>query len=59
MSLATSAPWSSSTSAMGRSRQDSPETTFGNIKADVPAHFVPGFVRGDLVEKIKNSDWPQ
>jgi hypothetical protein len=31
-------------------------TTFGNVKAHVLAHFVPGFVRGDFVETIKNSD---
>ncbi|MFD7435475.1 HD domain-containing protein [Streptomyces sp. NPDC059861] len=37
--------------------QDRPETTFGNVKADVLAHFSPGFVRGDFVEVIKNSDW--
>ncbi|MEV7991908.1 HD domain-containing protein [Streptomyces sp. NPDC086077] len=37
--------------------QDRPETTFGNVKADVLAHFFPGFVRGDFVEVIKNSDW--
>ncbi|GAB2537942.1 HD domain-containing protein [Nocardia heshunensis] len=34
-------------------------TTFGNVKADVLAHFVPGFERGDFVEVIKNSDWPE
>lgn len=39
--------------------QDRPETTFGNIKADVLAHFVPDFVPGDFVEVIKNSDWPE
>lgn len=36
-----------------------PETTFGNVKADVLAHYVPGFVRGDFVEVIKNSAWPE
>ncbi len=36
-----------------------PETTFGNVKADVLAHFVPGFVRGDFVETIQNSPWPE
>lgn len=25
-----------------------PETTFGNVKADVLEHFIPGFVRGDF-----------
>ncbi|MBQ0826013.1 HD domain-containing protein [Streptomyces tagetis] len=39
--------------------QDRPETTFGNIKADVLAHYVPGFVRGDFVEVVKNSAWPE
>ncbi|GII34396.1 HD domain-containing protein [Planotetraspora mira] len=36
-----------------------PETTFGNVKADVLQHFVPGFTRGDFVEIIKNSPWPE
>jgi len=36
-----------------------PETTFGNVKADVLAHFVPGFQRGDFVEVIQTSPWPQ
>src|SRR5712691_11363525 len=36
-----------------------PETTFGNVKADVLEHFVPGFRRGDFVEVILNSAWPQ
>ncbi|MFF2850157.1 HD domain-containing protein [Streptomyces sp. NPDC058001] len=39
--------------------KDRPDTTFGNVKADVLAHFVPGFVPGDFVEVIKNSDWPE
>ncbi|GGZ50097.1 phosphohydrolase [Streptomyces inusitatus] len=39
--------------------QDRPDTTFGNVKADVLAHFVPGFVRGDFVEVIKDSPWPE
>jgi hypothetical protein len=34
-----------------------PETTFGNVKADVLEHFVPGFVRGDFVEVIEGSAW--
>jgi hypothetical protein len=36
-----------------------PETTFGNVKADVLEHFVPGFERGDFVETVKNSPWPE
>lgn len=39
--------------------KDRPETTFGNVKADVLAHCVPGFVRGDFVELIKDSPWPE
>ncbi|MEW9533766.1 HD domain-containing protein [Microbispora sp. NPDC049125] len=36
-----------------------PETTFGNVKADVLEHFVPGFIRGDFVEVIQSSPWPE
>ncbi|MFD9001497.1 HD domain-containing protein [Streptomyces sp. NPDC059582] len=36
-----------------------PETTFGNVKADVLAHFVPGFERGDFVSTILESSWPE
>lgn len=36
-----------------------PETTFGNVKADVLEHFVPGFRRGDFVETILGSDWAE
>jgi len=36
-----------------------PDTAFGNVKADVLAHYVPGFQRGDFVETILNSDWPE
>jgi HD superfamily phosphodiesterase len=39
--------------------KDRPDTTFGNVKADVLAHFVPGFRRGDFVEVILGSDWPE
>ncbi|MEV5006371.1 MULTISPECIES: HD domain-containing protein [unclassified Streptomyces] len=39
--------------------EERPDTTFGNIKADVLAHYVPGFRRTDFVEVIKNSDWPE
>ncbi|MFP8944457.1 HD domain-containing protein [Streptomyces fenghuangensis] len=39
--------------------KDRPETTFGNVKADVLAHYVPGFVRGDFVEVVKDSPWPE
>ncbi|MYV56114.1 HD domain-containing protein [Streptomyces sp. SID3212] len=36
-----------------------PQTAFGNVKADVLAHFSPGFVRTDFVEVIENSAWPE
>ncbi|MEV0321498.1 HD domain-containing protein [Streptomyces sp. NPDC050658] len=36
-----------------------PETAFGNVKADVLAHFVPGFTRGDFVEVIQGSPWAE
>ncbi|MCP3769414.1 MULTISPECIES: HD domain-containing protein [unclassified Streptomyces] len=39
--------------------KDRPETAFGNVKADVLAHYVPGFVRGDFVEVIKDSAWAE
>jgi HD superfamily phosphodiesterase len=36
-----------------------PETTFGNVKADVLEHYVPGFRRGDFVRTILESPWPE
>ncbi|MEV7796450.1 HD domain-containing protein [Streptomyces sp. NPDC087512] len=36
-----------------------PETTFGNVKADVLAHHVPGFRRGDFVRTVLDSPWPE
>ncbi|MBQ6644755.1 MAG: HD domain-containing protein [Saccharopolyspora sp.] len=39
--------------------KDRPDTTFGNVKADVLEHCLPGFERGDFVEVIKGSDWPE
>jgi hypothetical protein len=36
-----------------------PETTFGNVKADVLEHYVPGFQRGDFVRTILDSAWPE
>jgi HD domain len=36
-----------------------PETTFGNVKADVLDRFVPGFQRANFVHIIENSDWPE
>lgn len=36
-----------------------PGTTFGNVKADVLAHCVPGFERGDFVRTILDSPWAE
>ena len=36
-----------------------PETTFGNVKADVLERFVPGYQRGNFVDVILNSAWPE
>jgi hypothetical protein len=36
-----------------------PETTFGNVKADVLERFVPGFQRANFVEVIEKSAWPE
>ena len=36
-----------------------PETTFGNVKADVLERFVLGYQRANLVDIIENSDWPE
>jgi HD superfamily phosphodiesterase len=35
-----------------------PETTFGNVKADVLERYVPGYQRGNFVDIILGSDWP-
>ncbi|MEV6643183.1 HD domain-containing protein [Amycolatopsis sp. NPDC051371] len=37
--------------------RDRPDTTFGNVKADVLARFVPGFERTDFVTTILASPW--
>ena len=36
-----------------------PETTFGNVKADVLARMVPGFQRTNFCELILQSGWPE
>ena len=36
-----------------------PETTFGNVKADVLERFAPGYQRASFVDIIENSDWPE
>lgn len=34
-----------------------PESTFGNVNADVLAHFAEGYERGDFVEIIRRNPW--
>jgi hypothetical protein len=36
-----------------------PRSTFGNVNADVLAHFDPTFVRDDFVDIILNNSWPE
>ncbi|ULP46310.1 HD domain-containing protein [Mycolicibacter virginiensis] len=36
-----------------------PDTTFGTMNDDVLAHFDPTFRRGNLVDSILNSPWPE
>jgi hypothetical protein len=36
-----------------------PDTTFGNIKADVLARYTEGYVRPDFVDIINGSRWPE
>jgi HD superfamily phosphodiesterase len=36
-----------------------PRSTFGNVNADVLAHYDPTFVRDDFVEVILNSAWSE
>ena len=36
-----------------------PETTFGTVNADVLERFVLGFERGNFVDTILESDWPE
>ncbi|MGP3976170.1 HD domain-containing protein [Streptomyces sp. 8N114] len=39
--------------------ESKPETTFGNVKADVLAHYDPHFRRGDFVRTVLESPWPE
>jgi hypothetical protein len=36
-----------------------PRSTFGNVNADVLAHYDPTFVREDFVDIILNNGWPE
>ena len=35
-----------------------PDTTYGTVNADVLEHFVPGFRRASMVERVTGSPWP-
>jgi hypothetical protein len=35
-----------------------PDTTYGTVNADVLEHFVPGFRRASMVERVTSSPWP-
>ncbi|MEE6260775.1 HD domain-containing protein [Plantactinospora sonchi] len=45
--------------AFDQGNRHRPGTTFGNVNADVLAHFDPTFVRDDFVKIILGSDWPE
>lgn len=36
-----------------------PDTTYGTVNADVLEHFVPGFRRTSMVERILDAPWPR
>ena len=44
--------------AFTRGNLHRPDTTFGNVNADVLARFDPSFERTDFVDVIENSPWP-
>ncbi|MER6978171.1 HD domain-containing protein [Streptomyces carpinensis] len=39
--------------------KDRPDTTYGTVNADVLEHFVPGFRRKTMVERIVEAPWPK
>ncbi|WP_327596610.1 HD domain-containing protein [Streptomyces chartreusis] len=39
--------------------KDRPDTTYGTVNADVLEHFVPGFRRTSMVERIIEAPWPR
>ncbi|MFF2095536.1 HD domain-containing protein [Streptomyces sp. NPDC058202] len=38
--------------------KDRPDTTYGTVNADVLEHFIPGFRRTSMVERITDAPWP-
>ncbi|MBB5791151.1 HD domain-containing protein [Jiangella mangrovi] len=45
--------------AMADGLRDRPGTTYGTMNADVLEHFVPGFRRVSMVERVLGSAWPR
>jgi HD domain len=45
--------------AFAEGNRHRPSTTFGNVNADVLAHYDSDFVRTDFVDVIHNSAWPE
>ncbi|WP_179200245.1 HD domain-containing protein [Streptomyces sp. NRRL B-24085] len=39
--------------------KDRPDTTYGTVNADVLEHFVPGFRRTSMVERVLEAPWPR
>ncbi|WP_028809128.1 HD domain-containing protein [Streptomyces sp. 351MFTsu5.1] len=39
--------------------KDRPDTTYGTVNADVLEHFLPGFRRTSMVERILDAPWPR
>jgi HD domain-containing protein len=35
-----------------------PDTTYGTVNADVLEHFVPGFRRTSMVDRVRGAPWP-
>ncbi|MFJ4835776.1 HD domain-containing protein [Streptomyces sp. NPDC088747] len=39
--------------------KDRPDTTYGTVNADVLEHFVPGYRRTSMVERVLEASWPR
>jgi hypothetical protein len=45
--------------AFTEGNKERPQTTFGNVNADVLERFCPGFKPANFVDIIQGSDWPE
>lgn len=43
---------------MEKGMRAAPDSIFGNVNADVLAHFVPDYQHTDFVEIIRTNPWP-